>query len=105
MRLFADNRAAHRTLIVRKLKGLEDIIPFTSVHWSMQEKGWQFVKAEDNVPGEGVEPDPVPGHEKYTHLRVRSLDHFMFLENNVSIGYLLRRRPRIQRAIHSTNAL
>ena len=30
---------AHRTLIVRKLKGLEEIIPFTSVHWHMQEKG------------------------------------------------------------------
>jgi putative glutathione S-transferase len=26
---------AHRTLIVRKLKGLENIIDFTSVHWHM----------------------------------------------------------------------
>jgi glutathionyl-hydroquinone reductase len=26
-------------LITRKLKGLEDIISFTSVHWHMQEKG------------------------------------------------------------------
>jgi glutathionyl-hydroquinone reductase len=24
---------------VRKLKGLEEIIPFTSVHWHMAEKG------------------------------------------------------------------
>lgn len=31
--------AAHRTLIVRKLKGLEEIIPYTSVHWEMLEKG------------------------------------------------------------------
>lgn len=30
---------AHRTLIVRKLKGLEDIIGVTSVHWHMGEKG------------------------------------------------------------------
>jgi len=30
---------AHRTLITRKLKGLEDIIPFTAVHWHMQELG------------------------------------------------------------------
>lgn len=30
---------AHRTLIVRKLKGLEEIIPFTSVHWRMEERG------------------------------------------------------------------
>lgn len=30
---------AHRALIVRKLKGLEEIIPYTSVHWEMLEKG------------------------------------------------------------------
>lgn len=30
---------AHRTLIVRQLKGLEDIISFTAVHWHMGEKG------------------------------------------------------------------
>ena len=30
---------ACRTLIVRKLKGLEDIIPYTCVHWHMGEKG------------------------------------------------------------------
>jgi len=30
---------AHRTLIVRKLKGLEDIIGFTSVHWHMGAQG------------------------------------------------------------------
>jgi glutathionyl-hydroquinone reductase len=30
---------AHRTLIVRKLKGLEEIIPYTAVHWEMLEKG------------------------------------------------------------------
>jgi len=61
---------ACRTLIVRKLKGLEDIIPFTVVHWHMQAKGWQFVTSEDkDVPGENVRPDPVEGHESYTHLR------------------------------------
>lgn len=30
---------AHRTLITRKLKGLEDIISFSSVHWHLGEKG------------------------------------------------------------------
>jgi putative glutathione S-transferase len=55
---------------VRKLKGLEDIIPFTSVHWHMQEKGWRFATKEDrDVPGENVRPDPVEGHEAFTHLR------------------------------------
>jgi putative glutathione S-transferase len=55
---------------VRKLKGLEDIIPFTSVHWHMQEKGWRFATSEDkDAPGENVTKDPVKGHEGYTHLR------------------------------------
>ena len=58
---------AHRTLIVRKLKGLDDIIPFTSVHWEMLEKGWRFSKPDEHEPGEETTPDPV--HEGFTHLR------------------------------------
>lgn len=61
---------AHRTLIVRKLKGLEEVIPFTAVSWHMQARGWHFATPEDKEPGENVTPDPVEGHEKYTHLRV-----------------------------------
>jgi putative glutathione S-transferase len=61
---------AHRALIVRRLKGLEEIIPFTSVHWHMEERGWRFATPEDkDAPGENVEKDPVKGHEKFTHLR------------------------------------
>lgn len=37
---------AHRTLIFRKLKGLESIIPVTVVHPHMLEQGWQFAEAE-----------------------------------------------------------
>ena len=59
---------AHRALIVRKLKGLEEIIPYTSVHWEMLEKGWRFAtKDEKSLPGANVTPDPI--HEGYTHLR------------------------------------
>ena len=43
---------AHRTLILRSLKGLEAIIPASVVHWRMLENGWTF---ED---GPGVVPDP-----------------------------------------------
>ncbi|KAF2205460.1 hypothetical protein GQ43DRAFT_428056 [Delitschia confertaspora ATCC 74209] len=60
---------AHRTLIVRKLKGLEEIVPFTSVHWHMGEKGWRFVTQDEQsqLSGENVTPDPV--NSSHTHLR------------------------------------
>jgi len=58
---------AHRTLIVRKLKGLEDIIPFTAVHWHMGEKGWRFATSEEREPGDNVTPDPL--HPDFTHLQ------------------------------------
>ncbi|KAI0132760.1 hypothetical protein BJ170DRAFT_615317 [Xylariales sp. AK1849] len=61
---------AHRTLIARALKGLEDFISFSVVHWNMGEKGWRFPTAEDkDAEGENVVPDPLPGHESFTHLR------------------------------------
>jgi putative glutathione S-transferase len=44
---------AHRTLIMRALKGLETQIPVSVVHWRMLEHGWTFEE------GEGVIPDPI----------------------------------------------
>ncbi|EXJ78602.1 glutathione S-transferase [Capronia coronata CBS 617.96] len=58
---------AHRTLIVRSLKGLEDIIPFTSVHWHMGEQGWRFATADEHLPGKNVTPNPLD--PEFTHLR------------------------------------
>lgn len=46
---------AHRTLILRKLKGLEEMISVSSVHWLMGREGWCF------EPGPGVIPDPIFG--------------------------------------------
>ncbi|MGY0634690.1 glutathione S-transferase family protein [Luteimonas sp. A478] len=43
---------AHRTLIFRTLKGLEEMIPVFVVNPYMAEKGWTF------EPGDGVVPDP-----------------------------------------------
>ncbi|KAJ5050419.1 uncharacterized protein L3040_002302 [Drepanopeziza brunnea f. sp. 'multigermtubi'] len=63
---------AHRALIVRQLKGLQDIIPFTSVHWHMQELGWHFAdgsSSQTDAPGANVTLDPVKGHEGYKHIR------------------------------------
>ncbi|MDH3715134.1 MAG: glutathione S-transferase family protein [Gammaproteobacteria bacterium] len=46
---------AHRTLILRVLKGLEDMISVSVVHWFMGEDGWAF------EPGDGTIPDMVNG--------------------------------------------
>ncbi len=48
---------AHRTLIFRALKGLEEMIGVSVAHWRMKEHGWTF---ED---GPNVVPDPVFGAE------------------------------------------
>ena len=37
---------AHRTLIFRSLKGLEDSISLSVVHWYMAENGWTFAEAD-----------------------------------------------------------
>ena len=55
---------AHRTLIFRRLKGLESMIDVSVVNWHMGDDGWTF------DPGPGVVPDPISnvrcGHEIYT---------------------------------------
>ncbi|SEP86425.1 putative glutathione S-transferase [Pseudomonas sp. NFACC02] len=47
---------AHRTLIVRKLKGLENLIDVSVVSWLMRENGWTFDKQT------GSSGDPLDGH-------------------------------------------
>ena len=55
---------AHRTLIFRRLKGLEQHISVSVVHWHMAEHGWSF------APGPSVVADPIHGadfmHQIYT---------------------------------------
>jgi putative glutathione S-transferase len=55
---------AHRTLIMRALKGLESIISLSVTHWLLGEQGWSF------ATGEGVVPDALFNsrylHEVYT---------------------------------------
>ena len=56
--------SAHRTLIFRALKELEQMISVSVVHWYMAEDGWTF------AAGDGVLPDTVNDaqlmHEVYT---------------------------------------
>jgi len=51
---------AHRTLIFRALKGLEDVIDVSVVHYLMLENGWTFEE------GEGVIADPIH-NAQYAH--------------------------------------
>jgi len=44
---------AHRTLILRSLKGLKELVPLSVVNWRLGQGGWSF------EPGPGVVPDPV----------------------------------------------
>ena len=49
---------AHRTLILRKIKRLEALIPVSIVHWLMGKDGWTF------APGDGVIADAANGATK-----------------------------------------
>lgn len=58
---------AHRTLVFRKLKGLEDLIGVSVVHWMMADNGWTF------ETGDGATGDPLFGadflHQIYTRAK------------------------------------
>lgn len=61
---------AHRTLIFRRLKGLEQMISLSVVHWLMRDEGWTF------KPGEGVVPDTVNGASRLYEVYVKADPHY-----------------------------
>lgn len=58
---------AHRTLIFRKLKKLENVISVDVVHWYMAENGWEF-RAEDAATGDSLHSSAFL-HQIYTRAR------------------------------------
>jgi putative glutathione S-transferase len=61
---------AHRTLIFRKLKGLESMVSVSVVHWLLAERGWTF------DAGPGVIPDPIFGFERLSQFYVKARPSF-----------------------------
>src|ERR1044072_50561 len=55
---------AHRTLIMRRLKGLESAISLSVVHWGMAERGWTF------TPAPCVTGDPINSAETLSQVYV-----------------------------------
>ncbi|KAK7413985.1 hypothetical protein QQX98_007168 [Neonectria punicea] len=54
---------AHRTLIVRLLKGLEDVVDLYQVHFTLGPEGWYF-----SGEGESLPKDPLHGFSKLKEL-------------------------------------
>lgn len=61
---------AHRTLILRSFKGLDDHIGVSVVHWYMGEEGWTF------EPGQDVIEDPLFGVKRLYELYLKADDTF-----------------------------
>lgn len=54
---------AHRTVITRKLKGLEDVITLDVVDWYLGKEGWRF-----NPEVQDATPDTVNGYKRLREL-------------------------------------
>lgn len=61
---------AHRTLIVRRLKGLKSAISLSVVHWRMRERGWTF------AAGPCVTGDPINRAETLSQVYVAADSHY-----------------------------
>ncbi len=61
---------AHRTLIFRKLKGLEELVSVSVVNWFMGTQGWTFEETD------GVIPDPINNAHYYHELYTKADPHY-----------------------------
>ena len=62
---------AHRALIFRKLKGLEDMIDVSVTHWFMGENGWTFQKDPD-----GIVEDKLFGSKFFYEVYLKADPHY-----------------------------
>ena len=61
---------AHRTLILRRLKGLEDLVGLSVVDWFMGENGWEFSDRQGTIP------DSVNGASKLYEVYLKADPHY-----------------------------
>lgn len=61
---------AHRTLIMRQLKGLKDAVSVSVAHWLLHDQGWTF------APGPGVTGDPVNGAQALHQIYAAADPHY-----------------------------
>jgi putative glutathione S-transferase len=61
---------AHRVLIYRKLKGLEDMLPYSAVNAYMGAEGWTF------EPGPGVIPDTINNAKRIYEVYLAADPHY-----------------------------
>jgi len=61
---------AHRTLILRRLKGLEELVGLSVVDWFMGENGWEFSDRQGTIP------DTVNGASKLYEVYLKADPHY-----------------------------
>ncbi|PCH94056.1 MAG: glutathione-dependent reductase [Gammaproteobacteria bacterium] len=61
---------AHRTLIMRQLKGLATLVSLSVVHWHLGEQGWNFNS------GAGVIPDSINGAQRLAEIYHKALPEY-----------------------------
>ena len=66
---------AHRTLILRALKGLEPVISVSVVHPLMHDQGWSFGAPGDQLP-QGSTPDHLYGSAHLWQIYVKANPHY-----------------------------
>jgi putative glutathione S-transferase len=66
---------AHRTLILRALKGLEPVISISVVHPLMHDQGWSFGAAGTELP-QGSTPDQLYGAAHLWQIYVKANPHY-----------------------------